>query len=138
PPAGHAWSGALGLSDDRETTVGFARRGPEDHHVPIRWIAAGPELLPGTPVTTVSATVNGVSADGRVLVGGALFEEELVGFAWTATSGYRLLRGASPDIIADARCVSADGRIAGGLALDPTQATVWHLATGGHQRLGSL
>jgi uncharacterized membrane protein len=95
-------SAAFGVSADGSVVAGYVG------HRPARWVSGRFEYLEGI----VQGTANAVSADGSALVGmGSAGDYVPRAFRWTREQGVEWLEAPTPSWFANARAISADGRV---------------------------
>lgn len=106
-PVGSTHSVAIGASWDGSIAVGSISR-PNRMDATL-WDANG------TPRAIVEGTAHGVSADGRVVVGGLSGDAGIGMFRWTAETGLQRLAwgGSATGVSADGNVVVGDGLVGG-------------------------
>jgi uncharacterized membrane protein len=95
-------SAAFGVSADGRVVAGYVGQRP------VRWVDGELEYLEGI----VQGTANAVSADGSAVVGmGSTGDYVPRAFRWTREQGVEWLEPPTPSWFANARAISADGRV---------------------------
>ncbi len=129
--------GALGMTPDGNTLVGFASGSPNGTQAAIWTSTGGFEFLGDLPGGAIQAQAEAVSADGTVVVGTGRSAAGDEAFRWTSTGGMvglgDLAGGGFASLAYD---VSADGNTVVGMATEATGnvAFIW-TPGGGMQRL---
>jgi probable HAF family extracellular repeat protein len=114
-PTGATPIGVAGISADGTVVTGLAMNDSATYSPGFRWsVTQGMQELGFLPGATF-ARANAISADGRVIVGGANADRDSWAFRWTQEEGMQSL-GDLPSNLRDghaveATAVSADGRI---------------------------
>lgn len=135
-PGGPFQSHVGGISDDAQVIVGQGRD-ESVHGDPIRWLGAVPYVLDVQAGAPSSGGANGVSADGRFIVGLGVWDQGPEAFLWSESDGTTRL-GDLPggEFYSEAADVSDDGSVVVGYGSTGAlaEAMIWTRA-GGMQRL---
>jgi probable HAF family extracellular repeat protein len=117
-PCDRLLSGTFGASDDGKVIVGLAWDGCRIARA-FRWEESSGMVDLGTTVTDRSTRANGVSGDGRVVIG---WQEHTTGLRqgakWVNTQ-QELILNSSGRIVGEARSANGDGSIIVGQGCDP-------------------
>lgn len=123
-----------GISADGSVVVGYddgvLRRA-------TRWTSAGPQTL-GTLPGGINSQANGVSRDGRVIVGSSDDGSRVHAMRWTESGGMQSLGIVPGAAGSEARGASADGSVIVGVSLGAQENAFRWTEDGGMQLLGVL
>jgi len=132
-------SGVMAISGTGAVGAGYVVHGRGAPQRAAIWDSNRSETFIDSPGTIPTSDARGISADGSVVVGQAVFGTSMIrAFHWTAATGMQNI--GSPDSggpSSHADAITPDGSVVVGAVASPQQAVSW-TAAGGMRFLGAL
>jgi len=132
-------SGVNALSGTGAVGAGYVVHGRGEAPRAAIWDSNRSEIFIDSPGVIPNSDSRGISADGTVVVGQAVFSDMIRAFRWTAATGMQNI--GSPDFggpLSHADAITSDGSVIVGAAGASGQLEAARWTAAGYQNLGSL